>query len=228
MRRCLLLLSVFVPLPFLANASAAERPTAGVKLDLPPRVELGCSSVAKSNQFSRNHQLKNTSGFTLRAGRVLHWRASDGGSGKLTLSADLPENASVTVKQVGNTAGYSCKAHFLPGPPDLGAAKVERKSANVALVWIGNFNPWVAAPATKLRVRALRCATTVIREVVVDAPALAARDAKWVEVPLQNDDADYLQATVNVDGKVADPNPLNDTAVSAEYGTAPGCTSRSR
>lgn len=205
----------------LPSAVAETRVAAKPLLRLAPKVALACSGTGKSEFFSRDHKIKNTSGFTLRSGRVIYWSSSDGAKGEHKLTQDLPENQSISVVVGGTTKGYTCSSHFLPGPPDLGAAKVERKSPSAVLVWIANFNPWVAAPSSKLRVRAMKCGGTVLREAIVEAPALAPRDAKYVSVELPNGSADYLLATVNVDGAVPDPNPLNDEAESADKKRCP-------
>lgn len=220
----------------LASPSSAEvpqnlppsSPTIGTvqPMQLMVQIPLACSGSGASDVVSRKHSIKNTTGHAIPKGTVVHWTASNKGSGSLTLSSDLAPDASVDVIEPGQTNGYTCTAGFYPGNPDFAVKSVQWTSATTASVEIANLNPWSDAKASTVRVQSLKCIQSPVGSVDAQAPAIPKGGSVTVTVNgLPKSAADYLMATANATSTAPEgPNKANNVGKSPEFGSNKSCT----
>lgn len=209
----------------IVGSAAAEPPTA--KLSPAPtvvtaapqpvllqQVSLGCSGAGASDVAHRKHSIKNATGFTVPKGTIVRWTSSDKGSGQLTLTSDLANNASVDVIEPGQTNGYSCTASFNPGTPDF-IVKSVTHSGGTATIVVENGNPWANAAASVAKVESYKCVSNFVNGIDVPVPAIPKGGSVTVTASIAT--ADYLQATANANGAVSESNKNNNTMKSNEY-----------
>jgi hypothetical protein len=200
------------PKPGLAPTLTAVPASNG--LALLPSVSLGCSGAGSSDVAKRKHAIKNTTSYAIPKGTVVHWSASDKGTGSVTLNSDLAPNGSVDVIEPGQTNGYSCTASFTPGPADY-AVKSVTHSGGTASIVIQNLNPWTDAPASVAKLESMKCVTVPVKGVDVNVPAIPKGSSVTVTAPIAMDT--YLRATANANGAVSETNKTNNVGTSFEY-----------
>lgn len=217
---------------FAASASAELppagpvpiRPVEGTGILAIANVPLACSGPGASDVVSRKHSIKNTTGYPIPKGTVIHWTASDKGSGNLTLSNELAPNDTVDVIQSGQTNGYTCTAGFNPGDADFVVKSVAWSNATTATVVIANANHWTDAKASVARVRSLKCISSPVASVDVQVPPIAKGGSITVTATIAKASADYLDATANATSSVPETNKSNNSRVSPEFGSNKQCT----
>ncbi len=192
-------------------------------LQLMPSIPLECSGMGSSDVKHRGHSIKNTAGHTIPKGTSLHWNSSDKGSGSVKLAADLAANDSVDVFEPGQSNGYTCTASFYPGNPDFVVKGVAHNGTS-ATITIANGNPWTDAAASKVKVDAMNCFSSLVGSITVQVPAIPKGGS--VQVPVTVAKSDYVQATANADGAVPESDKTNNTGTSPDFGTNPSCTPR--
>jgi len=187
-------------------------------------IPLGCSSAGASDVASRHHSLTNTSGHSIPKGTVLSWTASNKGSGKVTLTSDLAPNGTVDVSEPGQTNGYTCTGSFIPPNVDLVLKSVSWSSPTVATVVITNASPWRDAGASTLRVQRMKCLSSQLSVVDHAVGTIAKGASITVNLNLAKTDADYLQATANATGNLAELSTANNGGKSPDFGSNKSCT----
>jgi hypothetical protein len=188
-----------------------------------PSIALECKGPGASDVTSRNHSIKNTAGAKILKGTKIYWKASNGGTGSVTLQNDLAPLASVSVIESGQTNGYSCTASFFPGTPDFVVKSVKWTSATQAQVEILNQNNFADGAASVARVRSMKCLSTQVSALNVSVPAIPKGQSKVVTLNISQSNADYLEATANV-GNAPESNKTNNTLVSNDFYTDKSCT----
>jgi hypothetical protein len=142
------------------------------------------------------------------AAATIHWNATDGDKGTLTLQADLPAGATT---QVLGTAGqdYQCSAYFLT-QPDLVAMNAEWKSNDEAVVTLGNKDAWLDAPPSVARVETVSCGGSVIASYETIPFTVNKSTNMAFKVPVKRAVKAYLRLTVDAKSQVAEKDETNN------------------
>lgn len=207
--------------PVISPSQVQVQGTAGLVL---VQVPLECSGAGASDVASRKHSIKNNTGFPIPKGTVIHWTASNKGTGKVTLSSDLAPNGTVDVIEPGQTNGYSCTAGFFPGAADLAVKSVKWTGPSTAQIEIANLNPWTGANATVLRVQSLKCLASPVASVDVQVGAIAKGGSTTVSATIAHAGADYLEATANATNTISEKTKANNALKSPDFLTNKSCT----
>jgi hypothetical protein len=216
--------SAELPKAPVAPISTVANPGANIGAITIATLPLGCSGAGHSDVTHRNHTISNTAGHPIPKGTVLSWTASDTGTGHLTLTSDLAPGATVAVIEAGQTNGYTCTAHFIAPNVDLIVTSVKWTSDTSASVTVANTSPWRDAGASTARVQRMKCFSTSVSVTDVATPAIAKGGSTIINVSAAKAGADYLEATANATGSVAETNTTNNTNKSLEFGTNKSCT----
>ena len=187
-------------------------------------ISVACSGAGHSDVDSRKHTITNNTGHTIPAGTVLHWTASDKGTGSLTLKTDLAAGGSVDVIVGGQTNGYTCTASFLPGPADFVIKSVVWSNEQTATVEIQNVAPWTDAAPSTARVESFKCVSTPEKTVGISVPAIPKGGTVSVVATISKTNADYLLATANANKSVTETNYANNSRKSVDFSTNKSCT----
>jgi len=199
-------------------------PAAGNLGQLVQSIPLACSGSGASDVVHRHHSIKNTTGKTILKGTKLHWDSSDKGHGDVALSANLAAGDSVDVGEPGQTNGYSCTAHFYPGPADWTIKSVAwNAQGTAAVVELQNLNAFADAPASLLRLQGGRCGVGLTATVNTNAPLVPKGGVVSVNVGLAKGNLDYLEATANA-SNLPEADKTNNSAKSADFNNNKSCT----
>ena len=197
-----------------------------VALSTRPTIAVACSGSGASDVASRKHSIKNTAGHPIPKGTTIRWSSSDRGSGNVVLSEALAPNASVDVMQPGQTNGYTCTAHFDPGPADFAVTSVQWADAVTAVVEVANLNPWTDAADSEGQVTSMKCLSTPVNALAFALGPIAKGSSVKKSVKVAKLNADYLTATANLNNTVPElaTNKANNTRKSSEFLSNKSCT----
>jgi hypothetical protein len=123
-------------------------------------VAVSCMNPGSHQDVAKNPIIKNTSAATIKAGKTIAWKATDGDKGSMKLLADLPVNGTVTVSGVAGN-GYTCSASFMSSA-DLTISSASLGANNQALFTIQNLDPWVDAPPQVVRFEVVECSSNKV------------------------------------------------------------------
>jgi hypothetical protein len=217
-------LSLVAVLGLLGSAAAAEPPKAGTKAVSGPAITLGCKGPGPSELSYRDHVLKNTTRHELLPGTRVFWTTNNGGSGIALLDTHLAPEATFRVRESGRTKGYACTARFYAGSADLAIRLVQWTDATTASVEVVNLNPWVDAPASVLKLQALKCPATEVVRVSLPVGAIERAGVRVLTPSIAQDGADYLLATANATNTFTEDETLNNARRSVEFSTKKRCS----
>jgi hypothetical protein len=206
--------------------STTMRPSLPSPLSLRPQIALACSGSGASDVASRKHSITNNAGHSIPKGTTLRWSSSDKGSGSLVLTSALAPNASVDVTQSGQTNGYTCTAHFDPGPADFAVVGVKWIDATTTEVQVANVNPWTDAAASVGNVTSMKCLQAPVAALGFALGPIPKGGSVKALVKVGKLNADYVTATANANNAVQElaTNKANNTLKSSEFLTNKSCT----
>ena len=147
-------------------------------------ITVGCGSSGGSQDVAKHVILKNDTGKPIPAGKTLSWKASDGDSGSVKLSAELAPGGTVSAqgKLPGNA--YTCSAFFFTHP-DLAPASAQLASSTSVSVTMQNRDAFVGAGASVTQVSVYSCGGSLLQTVDLAPMALGAGESKALVVPIK-------------------------------------------
>lgn len=194
--------------PLLAGGdkeAAADVP----RLVFATSVALTCQNPGSHQDVAKSPVIKNSTTATLKAGQTINWKSSDGDSGSIKLSADLPPGGSITgLGKPGNA--YSCTSAFYTNP-DLTVGYAKFTSSSEVEIQVKNLDPWVGAGSSVVKLEVVSCSGQVLKTIESSAMTLAKGESKTFKLSASSAPSSYLRVKADSKQQVLEKNETNNT-----------------
>lgn len=223
MNRTLGLALVAASFAIIPSASAQVRDsgvytgplTTGPLLLLETPVSITCKNPGSSQDVVKTPWLTNSTGAKIPAGKTLFFKASDGDSGSVKLSADLLPGGSVKMQGLKAGQVYTCTGSF-NSQADLVVSKASMGMSS-ATIDIANTNPWVDASNSKVRFEVINCSGNSVQKTVYStAVGVPKSSVRSVTIPVTSVGRVYFRAIADGQNEVAETNESNNMFTSSQ------------
>lgn len=178
------------------------------KLQFATSVPLACKNPGTHQDVGKSPTIQNTSGAKLRAGQQIHWTATDGDKGSITLKVDVPPNGTFQVIGIAGRS-YQCTAQFFT-TPDLVAKDARWANADEAYVAVGNQDAWLDAPASVALLETVSCGGQVLATREISLGVLKKSTGSGFRVPMKRVPKAYLRLTVDAKKQILEKDEKNN------------------
>lgn len=189
--------------------------TTGPLLLLETPVSITCKNPGSTQDVAKTPWLTNSTAAKIPAGKTVFFKASDGDSGSLKLTADLLPGGSVKLQGAKAGQVYTCSGSF-NSQADLVVSKAAMGMQS-ATIDIKNMNPWVDASASKVRFEVVNCSGNSVQKTVFsDAINVPKSGLRSITIPVTSVGRVYFRAVADGQNAVAETNETNNTFVSSQ------------